>query len=183
MVFFTPRHSHFTFQNFISLPACAPFNLLKSLLICVILLLGSTGNINSATKTENLSSFVRISVTNRIASTMSATGIYRIISPLRDNVNTTPTYIISKGIDSLEFRTALKIADICVLNSKSILGNFTCIGDVTFETKGSINCSDSYFKATQATLHTSSTAGFKTDKSKVNIQEIKTSIYFYMCQL
>jgi len=51
MVFFTPRHSHFILQKNSSILADAPFNLLKSLLICVILLMWGVGSVQAATKT------------------------------------------------------------------------------------------------------------------------------------
>ena len=49
MVFFTPKHSHFIYQNNIFIPAKAPFNLLKGLIVCVILLVGSVGSVKAKT--------------------------------------------------------------------------------------------------------------------------------------
>ena len=51
MVFFTPKHSHFIFQNNIPTPANAPFNLLKSFFICVMLLVWGVGSVSGVTIT------------------------------------------------------------------------------------------------------------------------------------
>jgi len=96
MVFFTPRPSHFIFYKFISLPARAPFNRLKSLLICVILLVLDGESVNGEIKTGNLTSGVWTDVTNRMVSTTSTTWIIGIISANRENLNTIPIISLTR---------------------------------------------------------------------------------------
>ena len=115
MVFSTPKHSLFSIQNSISIPARAPFNLLKSFIVCAILLMWGVESANGEIKTGNLTSDVWTSVTNRIASTMSATGINETISANRVNFNTIPIISLTRMINPLETVSISTIASICTL--------------------------------------------------------------------
>jgi len=115
MVFSTPKHSLFFFQKNSSIPATAPFNLLKSFFICVILLVWGVGSASGEIKTGNLTSGVWTAVTYRMARTMSATGINETISANRVNINTIPIISLTRMINSLETVFISTIASICIL--------------------------------------------------------------------